>query len=91
MNQYRCDETCNKKGTERCPIEFSTVEREAERVSETCGLVCHSDFQSERDKVLDELYNWYKEKDKIILSDHRIPLWELEHKIAELQQQAGDP
>jgi hypothetical protein len=55
MNQYRCDETCNKKGTERCPIEFSTVEREAERVSETCGLVCHSDFQSERDKVLDDV------------------------------------
>jgi hypothetical protein len=46
--------------------------------------------QSERDKVLDELYNWYKEKDKIILSDHRIPLWELEHKIAELRQQAGE-
>lgn len=46
-------------------------------------------YQSERDKVLDELYNWCKEKDKIILSDHRIPLWELEHKIAELRQ-AGE-
>jgi hypothetical protein len=66
MNQYRCDETCNKKGTERCPIEFSTVEREAERVSETCGLVCHSDFQSERDKVLEKF--WIS-----IISDRELP------------------
>jgi hypothetical protein len=82
MNQYRCDETCNKKDTEQCPIETSTLERQAESVSEVCGLACHSNFQSGRDKVLDELKEF---ADKISTNNRH-----LEKKYGNLSQNNWD-
>jgi hypothetical protein len=40
----------------------------------------------ERDKVLDGLEQWCKEQDKVLISDHRIPLWEIEQWITEHRQ-----
>jgi len=48
MTQYRC-ETCTNK--DDCDEYESQAVRD---VSIRCGLTCHSDFQSERDKVLDK-------------------------------------
>ena len=79
MNRYVMKPVKRKKDTDQCPIEYSTLERDAERVLEVCGLACHSSYQSEypipndkqcricsqavRDKVLDEVQ--YKLKQKI--------------------------
>ena len=48
MNQYRCE---NCKNQDDCTEWKYTSVRD---VSVRCGLICHSDFQSERDKVLTE-------------------------------------
>ena len=55
MNQYRC-ETCK---TKPCPLslqpvdEYTEITDEVDKFIETCGCASHSDFQSERDTVLD--------------------------------------
>jgi hypothetical protein len=82
MKQYRC-ETC--KNQDDCAEWKYTSVRD---VSVRCGLVCHSDFQSERDKVLDELIkkshvttnsDYFEGKRVVLISD-----------IEELRQ-AGEP
>ena len=55
MNQYECY-LC--KNQDDCIEVKSQAVRD---VSIRCGLTCHSDFQSERDKVLDDLYRFAKE------------------------------
>ena len=61
MNQYRC-ETCNRRvgagGINDCPIGIPH-HLDAPRVwlIEKIGCASHSDFQSERDKVMDETSN----------------------------------
>jgi hypothetical protein len=73
MNQYRC-ETCqyNLKAKAEPPYiwcsksEELLVGRNAQKIISVVGCASHSDFQSERDKVLDDvishlekLYFWY--------------------------------
>ena len=63
MNQYRC-ETCKNKG---CYHHFSNWKGEIKKYKKSAhyahgftaeyGCASHSDFQSERDKVLDETSN----------------------------------
>jgi len=65
MNQYRCDNRCkyfdNSDETNHCfGLIFCTkhqmlVEPIFQEESKTLGCASHSDFQSERDKVLDNL------------------------------------
>jgi hypothetical protein len=54
MNQYRC-ETC-KKWMKDCPLpEGSKSSGFYDKVLDIVGCASHSDCQSEREKVLDEL------------------------------------
>jgi len=58
-----------------------TVTNETREYLAIVGCASHSDFQSERDKVLDELTEWMK---------GRYDLPSLKEKIAELRQKAGE-
>ena len=71
MNQYRC-ETCEHMKThtskgglpfeERCEVSgYPPRDKIFENKLACVGCASHSDFQSERDKVLDDLYRFAKE------------------------------
>jgi hypothetical protein len=62
-SQYEC-ETCNDK--DDCDEYSSQAVRD---ISIRCGLCCHSNFQSERKKVLDELIWWLNEREAKRLQD----------------------
>jgi len=89
MTQYRC-ETCTNK--DNCDEYESQAVRD---VSIRCGLTCHSDFQSERDKVLDELKRDLKTR--FVSSDSQwgrgrnSGLLECCNIIDEYLRQAGEP
>jgi hypothetical protein len=60
MNQYRC-ETCNHLASDRrnyCNFLKNEIHSSPLIFIELCGCASHSDFQSERDKVLDELITY---------------------------------
>ena len=89
MNQYRC-ETCTNK--DDCGEYESQAVRD---VSIRCGLTCHSDFQSERETVLDELKRDLKTR--FVSSDSQwgrgrnSGLLECCNIIDEYLRQAGEP
>lgn len=56
MNQYRC-ETCKNNIQDDCAEWKYTSVRD---VSVRCGLTCHSDFQAEWEKVLDNMIIHFK-------------------------------
>jgi hypothetical protein len=85
MNQYRC-ETCKYKHPHLieglkpdCEKSSWLLTKETIEVIEEVGCASHSDFQSERDKVLDDLLERTKTG------------YHLTHKdIKELRQKAGE-
>jgi hypothetical protein len=54
MNQYRC-ETCKHNGNRYCEVFNYRLNSSEIDTLEVFGCVSHSDFKSEREKVLDEL------------------------------------
>jgi len=60
MNQYRC-KTCKKEHQKECPIDLkgangnSSIFAGIRRAINSCGCASHSDFQNQREKVMDEL------------------------------------
>ena len=89
MNPYRC-ETCKMNKRTECPA-FCCEKFMINLV----GCASHSDFQSERDKVLDELLVWVK-KNNVNHEDSdgdRLPVivtGKIMNKIAELRTAAKD-
>ena len=66
MNQYRC-ETCNHKDNGWCELLNRILYfNESDFISEV-GCASHSDFQSERDKMLDELEQRITEEEPVFL------------------------
>jgi hypothetical protein len=71
MNQYRC-ETCRFRfpGTDhdKCPEDLNNSDARGRGAFyegifwfvDHCGCASHSDFQNQRDKVLDELENLFR-------------------------------
>jgi len=94
MNQYRC-ETCKKRTTVTCPIqeevayykvkEYVTVPTGWEVLTSIIGCASHSDFQNQRDIVLDDFYQYLDNANK-----KRFALWELKQEIENLRQKAGE-
>jgi hypothetical protein len=90
MNQYRC-ETCENFSCIFCPKrlrkEGTIIIYHSKPALFTAeyGCASHSDFQSERDKVLEEAYN------KIYnLSYKNFNLLGIKNALKELQMQVGD-
>ena len=81
MNQYRC-ETCQKKD---CCLKDDL---QSQFFSTQMGCASHSDFQSEREKVLDELAKWVREYDTMYYGDD-MPVDIIRDKLEELR--AGEP
>lgn len=89
MNQYRC-ETCKN---EDCPfgIEAKYSIRIIPNIMEKVGCASHSDFQNQREKVLDELEQWCKPEDNELdrhatkKGDYVYPSGRLLKKIKELR------
>jgi len=90
-NQYRC-ETCKKEHhyadmgyrSQVLICEGEELSINCENFTECRGCASHSDFQSERDKVLDDLTEWVK---NWIWYD--MPCKDILKKIEEFQQ-AGE-
>ena len=82
MNRYECY-LC--KNQDDCIEVKSQAVRD---VSIRCGLTCHSDFQSELEKVLDELVKFFTigwfSKSKTVPRDVLLG------KLEELRQKAGE-
>jgi hypothetical protein len=89
MNQYRC-ETCQKRaGKLICNTFVNEANGDISGVlwsTSIIGCASHSDFQSERDKVLDELQRW-----GMGYYGYEVNVATLQAKIKELRQQAGEP
>jgi hypothetical protein len=88
MNQYRCENGCkyNDNGyceKEDCPVSFSDYSTIL-----IYGCTFHSDFQSERDKVLDEFAEWV---DSLVCDGYIIKQLVANFKQKYLRQQAGEP
>jgi len=80
MNQYRC-ETCNHKDNGWCELLNRILYfNESDFISEV-GCASHSDYQSERDTVLDIICEWLRYND---------PKGLYHYIKNELQQQAGE-
>jgi len=88
MNQYSC-QNCKREHNAHlcvyCAIRLSEYDKE---FLEVVGCASHSDFQSERDKVLDIICEWLRYNDPKGLY-HYIKN-ELRQKVGELQYQCGD-
>jgi hypothetical protein len=106
MNQYRC-ETCKKRTTISCPIqdesdyykvkEYVTAPTGWEILTSVIGCASHSDFQSEREKVLDEAIEYWEqviEHGRGVSYNHPITYeWMYRGVVDYLKQlrQAGEP
>jgi hypothetical protein len=98
MNQYRCSNKCtsfdNSDETNHCfGLIFCTkhqmlVEPVFQEESKTLGCASHSDFQSERDKMLDRLQD---ELNEMGCHGDVCCLEYFKKVVAELQQQTGEP
>ena len=93
MNQYRCDNGCKYFEQHYCNFLHDRLANIEIVHIERVGCASHSDFQSERDKVLDEFKNWVIH-DMVfcdsIGADHMFSHECILDKIAELRQ-AGEP
>jgi hypothetical protein len=90
MNQYRCETCKNRKGVYDIPFcdcwdKKIPITKYGMDLISHIGCSSHSDFQSERDKVLDILDEWLNSDDHLSLYK-----WEVREKIRELRQ-AGEP
>jgi len=99
MNQYRC-ETCEHMKThtskgglpfeERCEVSgYPPRDKIFENKLACVGCASHSDFQSERDKVLERLHIWFE---NYCEGNEEADLWmAFIHAERTLRQQQGDP
>jgi len=98
MNHYRCETCKHRWGNDKCPIKLTdiyggtNIYKELKYVIDSCGCASHSDFQSERDKVLDELERWIPESAATVIDGHIPIIWvdDLKEKLKELRQKAGE-
>jgi hypothetical protein len=97
MNQYRCETCTNLKciWNHENPHAYSGIFPKRKKTLAAAwannfmvkvGCASHSDFQSERDTVLDELQRW-----GMGYYGYEVNVATLQAKIKELRQQAGEP
>jgi hypothetical protein len=106
LNPYRC-ESCKfyfrnfcdseKEVWNKCNIGSCQIDLNRGILIDRVGCASHSDLQSERDKVIQELWDWVEGDDNELdrpakyKGDYVHASGRLRKKLLELRQQAGEP